>query len=256
MSKILWGTRAASAPPFYAIKRTFRGFRFLIINKLCIFAAIFRAGTYMKVAVVKYNAGNIFSVVHALQRMGVEPLLTDSPKELRSADRVIFPGQGEASNAMHYLRERGLDEVITSLTQPVLGICIGQQLMCRHSEEGDVDCLGIFNAEVKRFVPQRHEDKIPHMGWNTVEAYDPHQTFPRGGLLSLPLGGDGGGAVFVYFVHSFYVPVCEETAAITEYIHPFSAAMQKDNFFATQFHPEKSGKVGQQILQNFLTDPL
>ena len=205
----------------------------------------------MKVAVVKYNAGNIFSVVHALERMGVEPLLTDSPEALRSADRVIFPGQGEASGAMHYLRERGLDKVITSLTQPVLGICIGQQLMCRHSEEGDVDCLGIFDAEVRRFVSRRHEDKIPHMGWNTIAAADPHQTSPRGGLLSLPLG-EGGGLPFVYFVHSYYVPVCKDTAAVTEYIHPFSAAMHKDNFYATQFHPEKSGAVGQQILRNFL----
>ena len=205
----------------------------------------------MKVAVVKYNAGNIFSVVHALKRMGVEPLLTDSPKELRSADRVIFPGQGEASNAMHYLRERGLDEVIPSLTQPVLGICIGQQLMCRHSEEGDTDCLGIFNAEVKRFVPQRHEDKIPHMGWNSLSPV-PSPKGKGGGFKSFPLGEDLGEAVFVYFVHSFYVPVCEETAAVTEYILPFSAAMQKDNFFATQFHPEKSGAVGQRILQNFL----
>ena len=174
-----------------------------------------------------------------MKRMGVEPLLTDSPEQLRSADRVIFPGQGEASGAMHYLRERGLDEVIRSLTQPVLGICIGQQLMCRHSEEGDTDCLGIFDAEVKRFVPLRHEEKIPHMGWNSIQNSKP----------SLFEGLDGE---FVYFVHSFYVPVCKETAAITHYIHPFSAAMQKDNFFATQFHPEKSGKVGQQILKNFL----
>lgn len=197
----------------------------------------------MKVAVVKYNAGNIFSVIHALQRMGVEPLLTDNAEELRSADRVIFPGQGEASNAMHYLRERGLDRIIPSLTNPVLGICIGQQLMCRHSEEGDVDCLGIFDAEVKRFVPLRHEDKIPHMGWNTL-----HPVQGESGS-SLFEGLDGK---FVYFVHSYYVPVCQHTAAVTEYIHPFSAAMQKDNFFATQFHPEKSGRVGQQILRNFL----
>ena len=210
----------------------------------------------MKVAVVKYNAGNIFSVIHALQRMGVEPLLTDSPEELRSADRVIFPGQGEASGAMRYLRERGLDQVIISLKQPVLGICIGQQLMCRHSEEGDVDCLGIFDAEVKRFVPLRHEDKIPHMGWNSI---DPLQTSPSSmGRLSLfkslPVEGPGlgRGPAFVYFVHSYYVPVCEHTAAVTEYIHPFSSAMQKDNFYATQFHPEKSGAVGQQILKNFL----
>jgi len=197
----------------------------------------------MKVAVVKYNAGNIFSVIHALQRMGVEPLLTDNAEELRSADRVIFPGQGEASNAMYYLRERGLDRIIPSLTNPVLGICIGQQLMCRHSEEGDVDCLGIFDAEVKRFVPLRHEDKIPHMGWNTL-----HPVQGESGS-SLFEGLDGE---FVYFVHSYYVPVCQHTAAVTEYIHPFSAAMQKGNFFATQFHPEKSGRVGQQILRNFL----
>ena len=206
----------------------------------------------MKVAVVKYNAGNIFSVIHALQRMGVEPVLTDSAEELRNADRVIFPGQGEASGAMHYLRERGLDQVIISLKQPVLGICIGQQLMCRHSEEGNVDCLGIFNADVKRFIPVRHEDKIPHMGWNSI---DPLQTSPSMGRLplfkSLPQGGSGEGA-FVYFVHSYYVPLCEHTAAVTDYIHPFSSAMHKDNFYATQFHPEKSGAVGQQILKNFL----
>ena len=213
----------------------------------------------MNVAVVKYNAGNIFSVVHALKRMGVEPLLTDSPDELRNADKVIFPGQGEASNAMRYLRERGLDEVIRSLTQPVLGICIGQQLMCRHSEEGDVDCLGIFDADVKRFVPLKHEDKIPHMGWNEIVAPSPLPLWgsttaavPSPLFKALPQRGSGEGAPFVYFVHSFYVPVCKETAAITEYIHPFSAAMQKDNFFATQFHPEKSGRVGQQILKNFL----
>ena len=198
----------------------------------------------MKVAVVKYNAGNIFSVIHALKRMGVEPLLTDSEEELRRADKVIFPGQGEASTAMGYVREKGLDTVIPSLTQPVLGICIGQQLMCRHSEEGDVDCLGIFDAEVKRFVPLKHEDKIPHMGWNSLQF--PQKKGAKG--IFQGFGQDE----FVYFVHSFYVPVCEHTAAITEYIHPFSSAMQKDNFYATQFHPEKSGEVGQRILRNFL----
>lgn len=220
----------------------------------------------MKVAVVKYNAGNIFSVLHALQRIGVEPVLTDSPVELRSADRVIFPGQGEAASAMYYLREHGLDRLIPTLTQPVLGICIGQQLMCQHSEEGNVDCLGIFDAEVKRFVPLRHEDKIPHMGWNSLtfhvggqEARSKEQenTFcPNKPLAprSLPLTPlfRGLGEEYVYFVHSYYVPVCKHTAAVSEYIHPFSAAMQKDNFFATQFHPEKSGAVGQQILKNFL----
>ena len=204
----------------------------------------------MKVAVVKYNAGNIFSVIHALQRMGVEPVLTDSVEELRRADRVIFPGQGEASGAMHYLREHGLDVLIPSLKQPVLGICIGQQLMCRHSEEGDVDCLGIFNADVKRFVSVRHEDKIPHMGWNTIHLQTPSDS-PLGGEQKSPFKGDLEGS-FVYFVHSYYVPVCEHTAAVTDYIHPFSSAMHKDNFYATQFHPEKSGEVGQRILKNFL----
>lgn len=206
----------------------------------------------MKVAVVKYNAGNIFSVVHALQRLGVEPLLTDCAEQLRSADKVIFPGQGEASGAMRYLRERGLDKVITSLTQPVLGICIGQQLMCRHSEEGDVDCLGIFDVDVKRFRPVRHEDKIPHMGWNSLSP-GPSPLGERNRLLFPPSPTEESqGEPFVYFVHSYYVPVCKETIAVADYIHPFSAAMQRDNFYATQFHPEKSGAVGQQILKNFL----
>ena len=198
---------------------------------------------------MKYNAGNIFSVIHALQRMGVEPVLTDSAEELRNADKVIFPGQGEASGAMHYLREHGLDTLILSLKQPVLGICIGQQLMCRHSEEGDVDCLGIFNADVKRFVPLRHEDKIPHMGWNSLQILS-NSPF-KGENIKSPFKGDLEG-LFVYFVHSYYVPLCEHTAAVTDYIHPFSSAMHKDNFYATQFHPEKSGEVGQRILKNFL----
>lgn len=194
----------------------------------------------MKVAVVKYNAGNIYSVLNALQRLGVEPLLTDDAGTLRTADRIIFPGQGEASNAMHYLRTHGLDNVIRSLTQPVLGICIGQQLMCRHSEEGDVDCLGIFDTDVRRFRPQRHEDKVPHMGWNQLEA-------PASPLFGGLRDGD-----FVYFVHSYYVPCCRHTIATTDYILPFSAALHKDNFYATQFHPEKSGAVGERIIRNFL----
>ena len=194
----------------------------------------------MKVAVVKYNAGNVFSVIHALRRLGVEPLLTDSVEELQSADKVVFPGQGEASGAMRYLQEHGLDRIIPSLQQPVLGICIGQQLMCRHSEEGNVDCLNIFDVDVKRFIPARHEDKIPHMGWNSLQIEKPEGIFR---------GFKGG--EFVYFVHSFYVPVSEHTAAATDYIHPFSAAMHKDNFYATQFHPEKSGEVGLNILRAF-----
>lgn len=194
----------------------------------------------MKVAVVKYNAGNIYSVIHALQRLGVEPLLTDDAMELQSADKVLFPGQGEASNAMQYLRSHNLDRVICDLKQPILGICIGQQLMCRHSEEGDVDCLGIFDADVVRFRPQRHEDKVPHMGWNQLA--DPKSDLFKGFEQN----------EFVYFVHSFYVPVCEHTIATTDYILPFSAALHKDNFYATQFHPEKSGSVGERIIKNFL----
>lgn len=194
----------------------------------------------MTVAVVKYNAGNIYSVIRALQRMGVEPVLTDVPEELQKADKVIFPGQGEASNAMRYLRAHRLDEVICSLRQPVLGICIGQQLMCRHSAEGNVDCLGLFDVDVLRFAPQCQEDKVPHMGWNDLQR------------LRSPLfcGMDEG--EFVYFVHSFYVPVCEWTVAQTNYITPFSAALHRDNFYATQFHPEKSGVAGQRIISNFL----
>lgn len=194
----------------------------------------------MKVAVVKYNAGNIQSVMNALRRVGVAPVLTDNPVELRKADRVIFPGQGEASHAMEYLQTHGLDQVIKSLTQPVLGICIGQQLMCEHSEEGNVDCLGIFPAQVLRFHPQKHEQKVPHMGWNQLEnVQDP--------LLE----GICEGA-FVYFVHSFYVPTTDYTIATTNHILSFSSAMRKGNFMATQFHPEKSGSVGERILTNFL----
>jgi glutamine amidotransferase len=191
----------------------------------------------MQVAIVKYNAGNIYSVVNALHRLGVEPLLTDDVEKLRQADRVLFPGQGEARGAMEYLRQRRLDEVIRNLKQPVLGICVGQQLLCRHSEEGDVDCIGVFNADVRRFSPTRHEEKVPCMGWNKL--YD-----VKGQLFEEDS--------YVYFVHSYYVPLCEDTAATTNYILPYSAAMHRDNFYACQFHPEKSGQVGEHIIKRFL----
>jgi len=203
----------------------------------------------MQVAIVKYNAGNIFSVLCALKRLGVEPLLTDDPEQLRRADRVLFPGQGEASGAMAYLRQRGLDQVIRSLTQPVLGICIGQQLLCRHSEEGDTDCLGIFDADVRRFQPTRHEDKVPCMGWNSL--YD-LKTPLFEGLDNVQCSMFNVQSPYVYFVHSFYVPLCADTIAVADYVQPYSAALHKDNFYACQFHPEKSGSVGEQILKNFL----
>ena len=204
----------------------------------------------MNVAIVKYNAGNVYSVVNALKRLGIEPQLTDNAEELQKADRVLFPGQGEASGAMEYLKARRLDEVIRSLKQPVLGICIGQQLLCRHSEEGDVDCIGVFNAEVKRFQPTKHEDKVPCMGWNNLEVRGEWREV-RDYQVS-PLMEGLGEKPYVYFVHSYYVPVCEETIAVADYILPYSASMHKDNFYACQFHPEKSGKVGEQILKNFL----
>ena len=194
----------------------------------------------MEVAIVKYNAGNIYSAVNALKRMGIEPLLTDDPELLKKADRVLFPGQGEAKGAMEYLKARGLDAVIRDLKQPVFGICVGQQLLCKHSEEGDVDCIGIFDAPVVRFRPERHEDKVPCMGWNKL--YDTKSPLMEG------LGDDP----YVYFVHSYYVPVCEETIATADYILPYSASMHKDNFYTCQFHPEKSGTVGERILKNFL----
>lgn len=194
----------------------------------------------MSIAIVKYNAGNIRSVINALSRLGVEPLLTDDPVLLRNADKVLLPGQGEARNAMDYLRQHGLDDVITSLRQPVLGICIGQQLLCSHSQEGDTDCLGIFPQQVLRFQPQRHEDKVPQMGWNSIHDLK----------TELFHGIDDG--EFIYNVHSYYVPVCQDTIATCDYILPYSAALHRDNFYSTQFHPEKSGSVGERILKNFL----
>ena len=194
----------------------------------------------MNVAVVKYNAGNVYSVVNALRRLGVEPLLTDNVEDIKSADKVVFPGQGEAASAMDYLRRYGLDVVIKGLRQPVLGICIGQQLLCRHSEEGNTDCLGVFDVDVRRFQPSCHEDKVPAMGWNSLYG------------LESPLFKGVSDGEYVYFIHSYYVPVCDFTVANSDYIQPYSAAMHKDNFYATQFHPEKSGRVGEVIMRNLL----
>lgn len=199
----------------------------------------------MKLAIVKYNAGNIQSVIYALNRQGIDPILTNDKEELLSADKVIFPGVGEASSAMAHLNKAGLVEVLPTLKQPFLGICIGQQLMCAHSEEGNVDCLNIFPVQVKKFNGKTEgglKYKVPHMGWNKLTN------------MNSPLfeGLDPLHA-YVYYVHSFY---CEHnpayTIAETNYILPYSAALHKDNFHAVQFHPEKSGKVGEQILENFL----
>ena len=194
----------------------------------------------MKVAIIKYNAGNIYSVVHALNRLGIDPIVTDDTIQIQTADAVIFPGQGEAAKTMTYLKKKGLDEVIRQLRQPVLGICIGMQLLCAYSEEGETNCLGIFDVPVKRFHAPEHSFKIPHMGWDTLIK-------PNGALYQgVPENS------YVYFIHSYYVPLSEYTIAENDYILPFSASMAKDNFYATQFHPEKSGSVGEAILKNFL----
>jgi glutamine amidotransferase len=189
------------------------------------------------IAIVKYNAGNIKSVRNALDRLGYLSIITDDPAELKSADKVIFPGVGEASTAIRYLKERGLDKTILSLSQPVLGICLGLQLMCRHSEEGETQCLGIFDSVVRLFPPV---DKIPHMGWNNCLTL-------KGDLFKgITINDD------LYYVHSYYAEISSCTIATCEYILPFSAAMQKENFYATQFHPEKSAGTGEKILKNFL----
>ena len=194
----------------------------------------------MQVAIVKYNAGNIRSVLNALHRCGVEAVLTDEVETLMSADKVIFPGQGEARTTMTYLRQHRLDEVILGLRQPVLGICIGMQLLCRHSEEEDTDCLGVFDVDVVKFRPTLHEDKVPQMGWNTIEG------------MKSDLFKGLSKEEFVYFVHSFYAPLCDDTIATTNYVQPYSSALHRGNFYATQFHPEKSGAVGERIIRNFL----
>lgn len=194
----------------------------------------------MNIAVVKYNAGNIYSVTNALRRLGIEPTLTDNPELLGKANKIIFPGQGNAKEAMACLRRNRLDVVLKNLRQPVLGICVGQQLLCRHSEEGDAECIGVFDAVVKKFHPLRHEDKVPAMGWQEITTTEN------------PLLANLGAHPYVYFVHSYYVPLCEHTIATAEYILPYSACMHKDNFYTCQFHPEKSGKTGELILQNFV----
>lgn len=192
----------------------------------------------MKVAVIKYNAGNIQSVSFALERLGVDFIITDRPEEIQLADKVIFPGVGEASTTMKYLKSKSLDNMIKTLKQPVLGICLGMQLMCRHSEENNTTCLGIFEEEVKLFTPTA-DKKVPHMGWNQLES-------------SRDWLSEGVEMEHVYFVHSFYIPVNKYTTAVTHYSEPFSAAMRRDNFYAVQFHPEKSAKAGESVLKKFL----
>ena len=190
------------------------------------------------VAIIKYNSGNVQSVQYALQRVGVESIVTDDADEIRMADKVIFPGVGHAQSAMEYLREKQLDKLIISLQQPVLGICLGLQLLCKHSDEGDTSCLGIFDTPVKLFASPVL--KVPQIGWNNIYDYK--------SVLFENLANEA----FVYTVHSYYAALSNETTATTDYIVPFSAALQKNNFYAVQFHPEKSGVVGETILKNFI----
>lgn len=200
----------------------------------------------MNVAIIKYNAGNVQSVLYALKRLGISAVVTDDHEKIIAADKVIFPGVGNASSAMEYLKENGLDELIISLKQPVLGICLGLQLLCNFSEEGNTECLGIFNSDVKKFDESGYQNKnlfpakIPHIGWNTIYG------------LSSPLFKGVEENSYVYFVHSYYALLSDETIATTDYINPFSAAMSKDNFYGVQFHSEKSADTGERIISNFL----
>jgi glutamine amidotransferase len=199
----------------------------------------------MKVVLIKYNAGNVQSVLYALERLGVEAELTDEVEKIRAADRVIFPGQGEASSAMAYLKERNLDQVIREIKQPFLGVCLGLQLLCTHTEENDTDCLGIFPVKVKRFIPSASEkEKVPHVGWNSLEN-----------LVKNPLLKDLPDSKFMYYVHSYFAELGEHTLATTSYIHDFTAILHRNNYWAIQAHPEKSGALGEKLLENFLDLP-
>ncbi|MDG2418333.1 MAG: imidazole glycerol phosphate synthase subunit HisH [Saprospiraceae bacterium] len=198
----------------------------------------------MKVAIIDYNAGNVQSVKFALERLGINGILTNDYKEILGADKVIFPGVGEANSTMIQLQKLGLDKVIPNLKQPVLGVCLGMQLMCSHSEENDTNCLNIIEQKVLRFQPTSKLVKVPHVGWNNISVKNNSWISKK------------NSEKYVYFVHSYFVEIGEFTIATTDYIQPFSAALKKDNFYATQFHPEKSGSVGEQILQNFLTTNL
>lgn len=189
------------------------------------------------IAIIKYNAGNIKSVQNAVEKLGYPSTITDDRETILSADKVIFPGVGEASTAMEYLRREGLDKVILEVKKPILGICLGLQLMCSSSEEGNTECLGIFDTKVKLFPPT---EKVPHMGWNDFQS------------MEGPLFETIKTTEDVYYVHSYYAEKCDNTIAVCDYVLPFSAALQKDNFYASQFHPEKSAVVGLQILKNFL----
>ncbi len=194
----------------------------------------------MNLTIVQYNAGNIQSVLYALERLGVTATVTDDPTLIQASDKVIFPGVGEASTAMAYLKERNLDQLIVSLTQPVLGICLGMQLMCQHSAENDTNCLGIFEEQVLAFKATEIVQKIPQMGWNNIMNLktDLFNAVPENS--------------FAYFVHGYYAGLGDNTIATTDYIQPYSSGLHKDNFYGVQFHPEKSAEVGEQIIQNFL----
>ena len=195
----------------------------------------------MKLVIIKYNAGNIQSVLYALDRIGVEAVVTDDEQQIREADKIIFPGVGEASSAMRYLRERKMDELIRGLTQPVLGICLGMQLLCRYSEENDTPCLGIFEENVKKFNGVPAGFKVPQIGWNSIHG------------LKTPLFDSIPEHSYCYFVHGYYAALGEHTIATTDYVQPYSSALHKENFYGVQFHPEKSADTGEQIIRNFIT---